>query len=231
MSARTMTDHKNLAAALVAFQSEMPTVAKTKTANVGQYRYTYADLADVMEAAAPILTRHGLAYTGSARHVEAGRYEVVGILSHESGEMREGALPLAAGGTPQQMGSAITYARRYLAGLLTGIVTDKDDDGSLASAQQEQKRERRAATSKPPAPVEDAKPDPADGAMTAKTRGRLFALFGERGIDDRDEQIRGIAHVIGRPIASRSELTEDEARAVIARLTQAETVTGEGGAA
>ena len=76
----------------------------------------------------------------------------------------------------------------------------------------------RRMSRKPAKHVEDA-----NGAMTAKTRGRLFALFGERGIDDRDEQIRGIAHVIGRPIASRSELTEDEARAVIARL--------EGGAA
>ena len=213
-----MSDHKTLAAALVAFQAEMPTVAKTKTANVGQYRYTYADLADVMEAAAPILTRHGLAYTGSARHVDGGRYEVVGILSHESGETREGALPLTAGGTPQQMGSAITYARRYLAGLLTGIVTDNDDDGALASSQQERKRERRAATAK--APAEAEKPGDVDGGdpMTAKTRGRLFALFADRGIDDRDEQIRGIVHVIGRPIESRGEMTEAEARAVIARL-------------
>src|SRR5690606_41606077 len=53
--AQRMTDHKNLAEALAAFQAEVPTVAKTKRANVGQYAYTYADLADVVEAATPHL--------------------------------------------------------------------------------------------------------------------------------------------------------------------------------
>lgn len=85
------------------------------------------------------------------------------------------------------------------------------------------------APRKAPPPVEAEKPGEVDGGdpMSARTRGRLFALFGERGIDDRDEQIRGIAHVIGRPIASRSELTEAEARAVIDRLKQTPTTTGE----
>lgn len=69
-------------------------------------------------------------------------------------------------------------------------------------------------------PVEAEKPGDVDGGdpMSDRTRARMFALFSERGITDRDEQVRGIAHVIGRQIESRGELTEDEARAVIARL-------------
>jgi len=63
-----------------------------------------------------------------------------------------------------------------------------------------------------PAPIE------APQLMTPRTRGQLFALFTEKGIEDRDEQIRGIAHIIGHPIASRSELTEDEAKSVVAVL-------------
>lgn len=55
-------------------------------------------------------------------------------------------------------------------------------------------------------------------AIHDKTRRRLFALFGERGIEDRDEQIRGIAHIIGRQIESRSEITEAEAQQVIGVL-------------
>lgn len=54
--------------------------------------------------------------------------------------------------------------------------------------------------------------------MTPRTRGQLFALLTERGVTDRAEQIRGITHIIGHPITSRSELTEDEARAVILQL-------------
>ena len=63
-----------------------------------------------------------------------------------------------------------------------------------------------------PAPIE------APQLMTPRTRGQLFALFTEKGIEDRDEQIRGITHIIGHPIASRSELTEDEAKSVVAVL-------------
>jgi hypothetical protein len=54
--------------------------------------------------------------------------------------------------------------------------------------------------------------------MSANTRGRLFALFGEHGITDRDEQIRGIVHIVGRPIESRAEITEQEAQVVIGVL-------------
>lgn len=55
-------------------------------------------------------------------------------------------------------------------------------------------------------------------AITDKTRGRLFALFSERGITDREKQISGISKVIGREIESRSELTEREARMCIDTL-------------
>jgi hypothetical protein len=36
---------------------------------------------------------------------------------------------------PQGAGSAITYARRYALGCMTGLVTDEDDDGNQASSQ------------------------------------------------------------------------------------------------
>ena len=42
-----MAEHQNLAAALAAVQAALPVVHKGKTANVGQYKYDYADLADV----------------------------------------------------------------------------------------------------------------------------------------------------------------------------------------
>ncbi len=56
-------------------------------------------------------------------------------------------------------------------------------------------------------------------AITDHTRRKLFAMLGERGIDDRDEQIRGINHIIQPDtIESRSELTEAQAQAVIGVL-------------
>lgn len=37
---------------------------------------------------------------------------------------------------PQGVGSAITYARRYALGCMTGVVTEEDDDGNAASQPQ-----------------------------------------------------------------------------------------------
>jgi hypothetical protein len=53
--------------------------------------------------------------------------------------------------------------------------------------------------------------------MTAKTRGQLFALFGELNIGE-DDQRKGIAHIVGRPIESRADVSESEAQQVVNRL-------------
>ena len=138
---------RSLAAALAAFQGAMPVVAKTKTAHLrgkdGQptYSYSYAGLAEVSAAASPLLAEHGLSFTCTPAIDEQGRITLLGILQHTSGDQLTGQLPIS-GSTPQQVGSALTYARRYLLGCMTGIVTDDDDDGAMAS----QKRPRKAAS-------------------------------------------------------------------------------------
>ena len=71
-------------------------------------------------------------------------------------------------------------------------------------------------------PVADVTPEPefdepAPKPMSAKTRGHMFALFSDLGISE-DDQRAGIAHIVGHPIESRGELTEDEARLVVDRL-------------
>lgn len=145
-----MPEHANLFAALAAFQTEVPKVAKTKTASVptksgGSYKYTYASLVDVTEAALPLLTKHGLSFITAPRQTERG-YELVGILAHTSGEKIEGSLPIT-GNAPQEIGSSITYGRRYLLGCMTGLVTDDDDDGSIAQeAHRRREQEQREAT-------------------------------------------------------------------------------------
>lgn len=63
-------------------------------------------------------------------------------------------------------------------------------------------------------------------ALTDHTRRRLFAMFAERGITDRDVQLHGINQVIGRTIDSRGDLTEREALLVCDALT-AQPVTDE----
>lgn len=128
-----------LVSALAKVQAKLPNVGKGKTATVptkagGQYSYKYADLADIAEAIHPLLSEHSLAFVASPR-LSHGRYLLVGSLEHPSGEKRVGVfpLPLHENVTPQQIGSAITYGRRYLLCSLTGVVADEDDDGAEAS--------------------------------------------------------------------------------------------------
>lgn len=180
----TETIGANIATALVAFQENMPKVHKGKTANVptkngGSYRYTYADLADVTAAATPLLTKHGLAFISRPQATDRG-YELVGTLVHDSGETITGSLPLH-GGSEQAMGSSLTYARRYLMGCLTGIVTDDDEDGALASQTPRQREPE------PETPVETARRGIAQ-AQDVDTLNRVMEWAHSQGVRDQVEQ-------------------------------------------
>jgi hypothetical protein len=199
-----------LAKALAAFQAEMPTVTKNHTATVksdkGSYSYTYAGLADVSEAAMPLLAKHGLSFST----LPSGQ-ALVGMLLHESGESLTASLPIN-GATPQQIGSSLTYMRRYLLGCMTGVVTDDDDDGQQAQqAATKRKPAQRQAAAPPPAE------DPGNGITTAQL-GKIGALMNELGKKDRTEALEYVATAIGRPIESRNDLSKSEAHTLIESL-------------
>lgn len=127
---------KNLAAALAAFQAELPTIHKGETANVvtakGKYSYTYASLGDISRVVLPLLGKHGLSWLTKPDLNDAGRFVLKYKLFHASGESETGEYPLT-GNTPQEIGSSITYARRYTLCSVTGVAPDDDDDGAAAS--------------------------------------------------------------------------------------------------
>lgn len=132
-----MRDHPSLAAALAAFQAELPRVGKDHLASVrsdkGDYTYNYADLADVSHEALPKLAEHGLSFSAKPTLDDTGRFVLLYALRHVSGETDSGTYPLPTNGTAQQIGSAITYARRYCLCSVTGIAPDQDDDGQAAN--------------------------------------------------------------------------------------------------
>ena len=146
-----MTEHRGIAAALSAFQGAVTAVAKGNTADTGTYKYRYADLAAITQVAYPLLAAHGLSFTCLPRSAERG-YEMVGKLLHSSGEELEACLPLF-GTNAQQLGSSITYARRYLLGAMTGIVTDEDDDGQQAQQAPRARRDERREEKREPSPL------------------------------------------------------------------------------
>lgn len=116
-----------LAKALAAFQAEAPTIAKANKANAGTYEYAYADLSDVTEKVLPLLGKHGLSFSAMPTVTEDGRFVLRYRLRHSSGEEIGGDYPLPSG-NPQQIGSAITYARRYTLCAITGVAPGGDDD-------------------------------------------------------------------------------------------------------
>jgi hypothetical protein len=120
-----------LASALAEFQRELPRLGKGQTANTGTYSYRYADLADVSTVVLPLLAKHGLSFSAKPTLDESGRFVLEYTLRHSGGESDTGRYPLA-NGTPQQIGSSITYARRYALCSVTGIAPDEDDDGAQA---------------------------------------------------------------------------------------------------
>lgn len=144
-----MTDKPaSLATALAAFQGELPTVKKTKTAVVktktgGEYRYSYADLADVSNEVLPLLGKHGLSFSTRPTMTD-GRFVLAYVLLHESGDFVAGEYPLPQVGSPQEIGSAITYARRYSLCSMVGVAAEEDDGGQASSHTRTDVRERRA---------------------------------------------------------------------------------------
>lgn len=121
--------HQNLFQALAAAQSEMGPALKDSTNPA--FKSRYADLASVMSACVPALSKHGIAVMQPPCEVDGQRY-VKTILAHESGETVECLVPLIVQKNDMQgYGSAVTYARRYGLMAMAGIAPD-DDDGNAA---------------------------------------------------------------------------------------------------
>ena len=128
--------HDNIAQALAAFQLKVPSIEKTSTADTGKYKYDYAPLDKVVGIILPLLAEQGMSFTAAPNLREDGAFVLRAALLHESGEKIEGDYPLGDPRTPaQQIGSAITYARRYALTALTGVAPGGEDDDGAAAQQ------------------------------------------------------------------------------------------------
>lgn len=155
--------HATLAEALAAFQAELPKIRKDETAKVTgegkngpvKYTYGYAGLDAVAEAVMPVLGKHGLSITSGTVILNEGFVLEVTLL-HESGDGERTAvwpLPDPRRVGPQDLGSAITYGRRYLTLALTGTFPGgEDDDGAKA---QQSARDSWEEARPAPRPVDD----------------------------------------------------------------------------
>lgn len=121
-----------IAKALVALQKEVEGLGKT--AKNDHFKNTYAPLDEVMDAALPLLTEHGLSLMQWPVTVGAEHF-LHTILAHESGvSMQSDVKLLLTKQDPQGLGSALTYTRRQTVMAILGLsAKDEDDDGNKAS--------------------------------------------------------------------------------------------------
>lgn len=131
-----------LAAALAKAQGEFEVVKKDSDNPF--FKSSYADLASVLAATRPSLSKNGLAVIQSPKSglFEGSRCVVVStMLVHSSGEWicDQLAVPVDKAFTAQSVGSAVTYARRYALQAFLGVAGE-DDDGNAASGKKVEAR-------------------------------------------------------------------------------------------
>lgn len=207
-------------AALADLQTQLPRITKDLTAKVTPkdkpgYRYNYADLALISRELLPLMGKLGLSFTSRPTMVD-GNFVLVYELRHISGDSITGVYPLPQPGraTPQEVGGAITYARRYCLCAVTGVAPDDDDNDAQAAekaAQRERRRDERG-----PVKAQDDEP-----RITAGQQREMQTLFQQLGITDKAERLKFAAEAAGRDLRSATELKQAEADKVIAKLKAA----------
>lgn len=226
MTEPLLTEPKTLAEALLMLQANPPLLKKNKIGHNARY----ADLVQVNAEVLARLNQLGVIYT-CAPTLEDGHFVLEYELRHvRSGETRGGRYPLKLSENPQQMGSAITYARRYVLLSLTGVAAeDEDDDGQAASGRYARRATRPAPTADRPVataqrsrpPVGGPPPLPGEettGGITDVQVRKLHALLREAGIGTRTEGLAYISDVLDKRIDTTKALTKHEAARVIDRL-------------
>ena len=143
-----------LSKALVAAQADFPTVEKSSTNP--HFKNRYADLTTIIETVRPVLKTHGLAVMQFQCLVN-GEDALTTRVMHSSGEWMQSTARVAvstrnASANAQEVGSALTYARRYGISAALGLVAD-DDDGHQAA-----NRQTPARTAGTPRPSGDVTP-------------------------------------------------------------------------
>lgn len=120
-----------LAGALAKAQAELSGAVKDSVNP--HFKSKYADLASIWVACRHALPKHGLAVLQPVAS-DGPSVTITTLLVHSSGEWLAEALTMRAQqDTPQAIGSAITYGRRYGLAAMVGIAPE-DDDGEAATA-------------------------------------------------------------------------------------------------
>lgn len=158
-------------------QAEYPAISKTGENKFGKYYYlTYAGICEALRGP---LTKHGLAIPQVCLTRAGGEWIAVGTLRHKSGQFITSLCPLYLGtdkktGQPNQdmqsLGSAYTYAKKYLLLGLVGGWAEEDDDAQRTMPEPKPGKRDRSLE------IEQAAKHELDKAQTAAEKKKVFDL-------------------------------------------------------
>lgn len=185
------------AAAMSRAQAKM--TAAEKDRENPHFKSDYATLNSIREAGRMALANEGIAVL-QIPDIEEGMIILRTTLLHTSGESATSNYPVCAINTrPQDIGSALTYARKNALGAMSGVApkdNPDDDDGNKANASYVPPPQKAARTPNPPAAAQvQGRPtlkDQASGYIAkieaASTWEAFMAVIAEAG--DLVERIR-----------------------------------------
>ena len=156
--------HAALFAALAKAQGQMKNPERNRTVTVrsdkGSYTFDYATLDNIIDTCRKALSDNGLALSQALERDDHGVNVLVTRVMHSAGGVLVNYMPVnlpqpdERGRPPriQEIGSVITYARRYALCAMLNVAAEEDDDGAAG--------EQRDTKARAPAPkAADGKDD------------------------------------------------------------------------
>jgi len=122
--------------ALAEFQGECRAIKKGKSYSVRGGKISYASIDDIMQVIQPLLTKHGLSVNYTVESDNGKDYVVCEVRHGAYKEIKRVplVLPGNANNNAQNMGMALTYAKRYALCMALGLtITDEDTDARFVS--------------------------------------------------------------------------------------------------
>jgi hypothetical protein len=128
---KTSESIKDFAIAYSAAQGVLTNPPKNKVNP--HFKSSYVDLSDGLDVIRKCFSKHGLSFIQGTSIVD-GMIVLNTRIMHISGQWIESDYPVGGFGKPQEMGSSMTYARRYALFGLVGVAGEDDDDGNAAQS-------------------------------------------------------------------------------------------------
>jgi len=178
-----------IASALIKAQKEIGNPVKSQSASNGNKKmYDYANITGYIEEAKPKLAQNGLTIMQNTKSKD-GLVGIETILIHESGEFIGDELyidnatkSLYNGNALQNMGSILTYLRRYALSSMLFMGAD-DNDGQIQNLGQKQQQNNKISNQ---TQSQISQPAPSNNNKLNELKKSVANALGARGVELND---------------------------------------------